>query len=198
MGNGITDFMDGHPKTATTSKAVVVSITLAKLGKKIGEEAAGKYAAILVQPAIWIVKQQKPDGADVAYWLLGSGALLAGEAILGYATAGAKIVKSMVDDNTQKLLQQVRSNEPAEYRNGIRACCNYESFAAGQGIEAAKIASYGGTAWLHPNGLWVYLSDANKHLVCDYKPNAATTIYQPLLPLRPTGNGRFKWNIVRG
>ena len=59
-------------------------------------------------------------------------------------------------------------------------------------------SSKGGTAWEHPNGLWVYITDARGLLVCDYRPVVARKIYQPLLPLRPAGRESFRWHVIRG
>ena len=30
--------------------------------------------------------------------------------------------------------------------------------------------------------------------VCDYKPMIAQAVYQPNLPLRPVGGGKYRWN----
>ena len=59
------------------------------------------------------------------------------------------------------------------------------------------IAGKGGTAWLHPNGLWVYLIDASGKLVVDFEPKTAVKIYQAKLPLEPLKTGGYRFSSIR-
>ena len=104
--------------------------------------------------------------------------------------------KGIVDDDTRRRLSDARSSEPGQHRKFILPCVDYGW--SGQGINAMTIASKGGTAWEHPNGLWAYIVDAKGRLVCNYRPQVAQQIYQPLLPLRPSGDGKFRWHSIRG
>ena len=50
----------------------------------------------------------------------------------------------------------------------------------------------GGTAWQHPNGLWVYITN-NDLLVPNFKPQKMTQIYRPVWPLQSMGGGKFRF-----
>lgn len=184
MPDGVTDFIKDNKTAEEGIGSTIASIGLAKLG----EEGAGS----LVSPAIWVLKGKAPDAVSFGLWGVG----LIGDGLLGAAAAATGVVKSLVDNETDKELAAVRAAEPRKYAPFIKACVHYDY--AGQGINAMTIASRGGTAWEHPNGLWVYITDATGKLVCDYRPAVATQIYQPLLPLRPTGDGKFRWHSIRG
>lgn len=58
------------------------------------------------------------------------------------------------------------------------------------------IASRGGTAWLHPVGLWVYVTDSTGRLIVDYQPQLFVKLYQPVVPLERLKNGGFRWHEV--
>lgn len=151
---------------------------------------------IVVQPAVWALTDADPDTVD--YGLYGGGILsgVLGSSLGGAAFALTSVFKGFVDDDLNRRRDAARHSEPERYRAHIRAAYRYGH--AGQGINAMTIASRGGTAWEHPNGIWVYLTDARGHPVSNYVPNVARTIYQPLLPLRPSGPGTFRWHRIRG
>ena len=157
------------------------------------ERVAGRAAGIVVQPVVWIATGASPDAADVALYSVGSIATIVGSTVVGVAAAGVGIIKGLVDDDTAEKLSEAKLNEPAQYRPFIQACVSYSGWA-GQSINAMTIASKGGTAWMHPNGLWVYITDARGRLIADYTPRRAIRINQPLFPLRSAGVGRVRWH----
>lgn len=181
MGNGITDFIEDNPALSKTTAVTVASINLKRLGA-VGASKVVSLAAF------------GPDSDAVDASLIGLG-LLGGP--VGLAATITSFVKAVVDDDTRRRVAEVKAAEDKTVVGGIKATTSY-SMAAGAGINARTIASRGGTAWQHPNGVWVYLQDINGLLVCDYEPRVAKNIFQPLLPLRPVGNGRFKWSPRRG
>jgi hypothetical protein len=156
---------------------------------------AGKVLGKVVQPAIWIIDNaatgSTPDAVDVGlYGLSFAAPLIAGAALV------TGVVKAIVDDDTERRVKQAAASEPESHRPYIKSTLKYGW--SGQTINAQVIASEGGTAWLGPSGVWVYITDAKGRLVCDYKPNVAKQIYQPVLPLSPTGNGKFRWHSIYG
>ena len=182
MTDGITDFLDDN-----RSAAMSAGSTIASIGVDAGAKGLGKW----VSPAVWTLTGEAPSKVDGGLWAIG---LIPG---FGIAAAGTSFIKGMVDDDVRRRLEGVKACEPAEKRPFIRPAVDY-SMWAGEGINAQTIASCGGTAWEHPNGLWVYLADARGVPVCDYRPAIARTIYRPYLPLSPAGRGRVKWTVVRG
>ena len=187
MADNVTDFIDENRSSVLNSSTTLASLNI--------EKVAGKIAGAVVQPAVWVLdfaaNDAPPDGTDVSLWGL---SLVSGP--VGWAAAATGILKGAVDDRTRHLLEQARAAEPQERRKFMSACADYGW--SGQGINAQTIASKGGTAWEHPNGLWVYITDARGLLVCDYRPVVARKIYQPLLPLRPAGRESFRWHVIRG
>lgn len=148
----------------------------------------------VVAPAVWVtdyaVNGTKPDGVKVGMYSLSFlgplGAFVGG--------VGA-VLKGAVDDRTAELLEQVRASEPAHKRAGIHPVKVFKSCQ--DEIAAQLVASYGSTAWQHPNGLWVFIVDAGERFVCDHQPAAARTIYRPVIPLRSTSAGRVMTTMVR-
>lgn len=175
-----------NENTVTNTGAFLGALSVEEvLGKSAGKT-AGRVGGGLVQPAVWVVTGTKPDAVDVGLWGVG----LTG--IFGAVAAGVTgIVKGIVDDHTAQLLVPIRNGEPAKYRPFILPTTEYSGMA-GQFINAMTIASQGGTAWLHQNGLWVYLTDAKGRLVPDYKPNRCKKLFQPKLPLKRVSGG-FEW-----
>ena len=184
MKNGITDFIDENSNLAQSVGIKVASITLEELPM------AGKVASRLVDPAVWIVTGKTPDSVDIGLYVMG----LAG-GIVGGASFATGIIKAVVDDDIERKVAQARSCEPEKYRQYIFSCCKYGF--AGEFTNAMSVANDGGVSWLHPNGAWVYLNDANSKLVCDYNPRVAKKVFKPLLPLRPTGDG-YRWHTAKG
>lgn len=181
MGNGITDFIEGNPHLSRTTAVMVASITLSKRGLP---GPSGLVGLATFGP--------ETDAVDVSLWGLG---LLKGP--LGLASVATGFIKAIVDDHTHRRVAEVKSAEDKTITAGIRPTVAY-SMLAGAAINAQTVALRGGTAWQHPNGVWVYLQDSKGRLVCDYEPRVAKVVYQPHLPLRPVGNGTFKWSSRRG
>lgn len=164
-----------------------LSQPLAVIGlEKSGLTMAGK----LLAPAVWAVNYtvnyKTPDKVDVSIYSTG----LFGGAV-GPAAIVTSIVKAVVDDDMNQRLKVVRNSEKPEYRKGILPAYHFSS--SPPGINAQKIASMGGTAWQHPNGLWVYIKDKNGLLVPNFKPAKASTVYKPVWPLQSMGGGKFRF-----
>ena len=153
---------------------------------KAGQKVAGK----LLTPAVWAanyaVNGKTPGKVDIG--LFGTG-LLGG--VAGPASIVTGVIKAVVDDNLEQKLNLVRSHEKPEYRKNIRAAYHFASAPAA--INAMTIASLGGTAWQHTNGLWVYITDNNGLLVPNFKPQKATKVYRPIWPLQSMGAGKFRF-----
>jgi len=165
-----------------------VSQPLAVIGlEKVGQKVAGK----LLTPAVWVLNYaangKTPDKVDVG---------LFGVGLMGGAAGPAAItgvVKAVVDDDMDQRLKVARRSEKAEFQLHIQPC--YHFGIAPPQVNAMKIASMGGTAWQHPNGLWVYITDANNYHIPNFNPNKALQIYQPTWPLQPMGPGKFRFTI---
>jgi len=153
---------------------------------KIGQKVAGK----LLTPAVWAanytVNGKMPDKVDIG--LFGTG-LLGGTA--GPASIVTGVVKAVVDDNMEQKLKVVRNSEKPEFRQYIKATYHFSSAPAA--INAMTIASMGGTAWQHSNGLWVYITDKNNLLVPNFQPQKYLKIYRPVWPLQSMGAGKFRF-----
>ena len=153
---------------------------------KVGKKMAGK----LLTPAVWganyAVNGKTPGKVDLG--LFGTG-LLGGAS--GPASIVTGIVKAVVDDDLEQKLKVVRSSEKQEFRDDIKAAYNFSSAPAA--INAMTIASLGGTAWQHPNGLWVYITDKNSHLVPNFQPQKFVRKYRPVWPLQSMGAGKFRF-----
>ena len=169
-----------------TTGGTVASIALAKAGQNV--------AGNLVTPAIWVynyaTQDAVPDKVDAGLYLTG---FFGGAAVPVAIATG--VLKSIVDDDTARKVERAREGEAPQYRPFIKPCSIYASYPPA--INAQTIASKGGTAWLHPNGVWVYITDARGLLVNDFKPNVAVKVYQPESPLTQTRNGLYRWHSVR-
>jgi hypothetical protein len=149
----------------------------------------GKVAGMTVQPVTWLVDPESdPDVMDVGIWLTGSVAA-APSVVVG-------LVKAMVDDSTLELLKEVRKSEPKSVGSGIRPCTEYNEWV-GPSINATKIPGAGGTAWLHTNGLWVYMVDPRDNTPVIYEPKVAREIRTPVLPLQAGQSGGYRWLVRR-
>lgn len=181
MGN-ITGKIEKNQNLISSISQPIAVIGLEKTGQKI----AGK----LLSPAVWAVNYavngKTPDKVDVGIYSTG---LLGGAA--GPASIVTGVVKAVVDDDINQRLKLVRSNEKPVYRNGILPAYYFSS--SPPAINALKIASMGGTAWQHPNGLWVYIIDENNLLVANFKPERAIKVYRPVWPLQSMGGGKFRF-----
>ena len=174
--------VENHKNMIQTNSSTIASIGLTKTGYKIG--------GILVTPAVWVLNYtaqgSNPDRVDIGLYAMGFFG-----ATTSVAAIGTGVVKAAVDDRIDAKLREVRLNEDSKYRKFIKPCYRYASMAPQ--INATTIASKGGTAWKHPNGLWVYITDIKGYLVNDYKPKVSVVIYQPNIPLKQGRNGRFLW-----
>jgi hypothetical protein len=179
------NLIQDHNSLMQTVSGGIAAIGLEKTGNAV--------AGTMVTPAVWAlnyaVNGKTPDNVDVGLFGLG----LAGGPF-AVASISTGIIKAVIDDQIEVQLREVRLNEEAKYRPYIIPCSKYAS--SGPGINAMAIASRGGTAWQHPNGLWVYIVDASGKLVADFKPKKATKLYQPVWPLKGMGAGKFRWHMV--
>jgi len=178
--------IENHQNLMQSTSGTIASIGLEKAGQKV--------AGVLVTPAVWALnystKGSTPDGIDIGLYATGFAGALA-----SVAAIGTGILKAVIDDDIDEKLKQVMSYEDPKYRTFIKPCYRY-GMSAPQ-INAMTIASKGGTAWLHQNGLWVYITDINNKLVMDFKPKTAVQIYQPKQPLIRDNQGLLKWKTVR-
>lgn len=166
-----------------------ISQPLAVIGlDKVGQRVAGKILTPVVWSLNYAASGKTPDKVDVG--LFGTG-LLGGAA--GPAAIATGIVKAIVDDDMEQRLKAIRLAEKVETRPFIRPC--YQFGMAPPQINAMTIASIGGTAWQHANGLWVYITDAKNRHIPNFKPNSAVQIYQPVWPLQEKGHGKFQFTI---
>ena len=155
-------------------------------------------AGLAVQPVVWIATGSTPDAADSFLYGVGIGGVaLGGGLIISIPAAVTGVVKGLVDDHTQGLVDEAKADERSEVRNCIYPVGDYSFWASGGFIQATTIASYGGTVWQHPNGAWCFIRDSNRRLVCDFEPRRATRVFGPNLPLRPQGD-RYAWRTRRG
>ncbi len=154
----------------------------------IGLETTGKkIAGRLVTPAVWVLNyaanKKAPDTIDVGLYGMG---LLSN--IAGVASIATGVVKAVVEDDMANKLRIIRAAEGTSF---IRPTYHFSSAPAA--INAMTIASLGGTAWKHPNGLWVYITDAKGYMVANYKPKKYVKLYRPIWPLQPLGAGKFRF-----
>lgn len=174
--------VNGNKNVIQTVGGTVASIGLEQSGKKV--------AGALVTPATWALNYaaegSKPGVIDVGIWLSGF--------FSAPASIATGVIKAFVDDDINQKLALVQSKEPAQYSKFIKACYNYGM--AGPAINAMNIANQGGTAWITSVGLWVYITDANGHLVADYKPAEFHTLYQPKKPYKARPSGGFDWKVT--
>lgn len=160
----------------------------------IGVRTASGVAGAAVQPVVWIVDNRAngtaPDEVDVGLWVFGLfGAFAAGAAFV------TGIVKAFVDDDTKRKLEEVRRSEPAGRGKFVHACVN-RGGQRRQFNNAQKVAMAGGTAWMHSNGLWVFITDACGRLIVDYDPSRADEILRPTLPLKDIRGG-YQYQHIR-
>lgn len=185
---------------ANKNKVQAVGGTLAAMGvekggSKAGAAMAGKVAGYAVTPAIWAYNYQAsgstPDSVDLGLYAAGFIGSFASA-----ASIGTSVVKAFVDDDIEQKLQQIKKNERSEVSKFIKACYRY-SYLAGPGINAMTIASKGGTAWKHPNGLWVYLTDIRGYLVPNFQPREYVQINRPKWPLQKNDReGSLVWEAI--
>ncbi len=196
--NGITDHLDemieNDPSFKTTlinSGVFVASYGLGKL-KALGK-LGGFAAGAVVQPLVWAFQGNTGDAGDKLLYGLGLFPPLT------VAAGIAGIWKGRMDDDVLDKLAEVTASEPSHLSKAIYPAATYGWTAQGP-ILAQKIASNGGVAWQHPNGLWVFIKleqGGKEILMCDYEPRNAAKILGPELPLRWMGSG-FSWRSYKG
>jgi len=181
-----TDTIEKHNSVIKSGASTLASVGLDKLGKST--------ASKLIAPAVWTIdfaaNNKKPDELDISLYILG---LLAWPAAVSATVTG--LMKSAVDDNTAMKLREVQAAEGSPYSDYIFSCSSYALHAPN--ITAQKIAALGGTAWQHPNGLWVFIVDAEENFVMDYIPKNWNILYQPIYPLEENVYGKLRWGIKR-
>lgn len=177
----ITTKIEQHKNLIQSVNGSVASIGLEKVGQKV--------AGTLVTPAVWVlnysVQGSTPDLMD--------GVIYATSFISAPASITVGLIKSSVDDDIDNKLREVQKAE-GKYAAFIKPCYRY-GVSAPQ-INAASIAKSGGTAWRHPNGLWVYILDGRGHFVTNFQPRVYVEMYQPSTPLTQHSGG-FKWRVIR-
>lgn len=157
--------------------------------------ASGTVAGLLVQPVAWAVTGDGPDAADSFIYGAGAAGAVAGSLIaIPALLTGA--LKALVDDSTTRLVEAARLDEPESLRGGIQSVGEFSFFASGGHIQAMEVASRGGVAWQHPNGVYLFLRDANGLPVCDYLPRRFRRIYRPHIPLQLNGS-RVRYTTTR-
>lgn len=159
--------------------------------RALGAGVRGSVAGLLVQPAVWIATDTRPNAADALIYGAGAIGTFAG-AMVAVPALVTGVIKAGVDDHIQSLVDQAKSDEPATYRDAIYSVDKFDFFNQASSIQAMKIASYGGVVWQHPNGVYVFIMDKNRRLVCDYEPAKWKRLYAPELPLRRNGD-RVAW-----
>ncbi|ARU57944.1 hypothetical protein OLMES_3924 [Oleiphilus messinensis] len=182
----IKETIQNNANTLLTAGGSLASISMEKGGSA--------FLGNSVTPAVWVLNyltyDKKPDSVDLALYATG---LAGGAAVPASISVG--ILKSMVDDDIQRKLNQVRESEPEQQRQFIKPCF-YEGFS-GASISAMTIASKGGTAWLNQNGLWVYITDAKGRHIVDYSPRKFVKKLSPKLPLQKTSTG-YNYGVSYG
>lgn len=149
------------------------------------------YAGLVVQPVVWAVQGTGPDAGDA--FIYGATAIgAAAGAILAVPATITGIVKAYVDDYVGGLVNDAKKDEPEAVRGGIAGVDDYSFTASNNHITAMTVASFGGVAWQHPNGAYLFIRDAEGYPICDYQPQKYKRLYKPVLPVRKNGN-RVIW-----
>lgn len=173
---------------STTNAAVTVAAFVVE--KAIGGT-RGSVAGLAVQPVVWAVTGTGPDAGDAFIYGVGAAGAAAGWILVVPATITG-IVKAAVDDYVGGLVHEAKQDEPDAVRGGIYGTDDYGFWASNNHITAMTIASYGGVAWQHPNGAYLFIKDASDTLICDYHPKSYKKLYRPVLPLKMNGD-RVLW-----
>jgi hypothetical protein len=175
----MSDAVDKNLNVLQTAGGHLAAIGLEKLGK-------GPVGAV-ISPATWLYNYKaqgsKPSSVDVSYW----GISLAGGIFAPVALAAA-YVKSLVDDDLQRKVLEVRRSEAGSpFNQGILALTGWgppSSFAG-------KFANAGGTTWQHSNGLWVSVVDGKGRMIPNFRPSVYTAIVRPIWPLQAAPGGGY-------
>jgi hypothetical protein len=156
--------------------------------------ARGSVAGLAVQPVVWAVTGNGPDAGDAFIYGVGAAGAAAGWILVVPATITG-IIKAAVDDYVGGLVAEAKADEPEAVRGGIFGTDDYGFWASNNHITAMTIASYGGVAWQHRNGAYLFIKDASETLICDYHPRSYQRLYRPILPLRRNGD-RVAWTTT--
>ncbi|MFP7672583.1 hypothetical protein ACG74X_04405 [Marivita sp. S0852] len=181
---------------SATNAAVTVaafSVEYAINGKlsMAGGLSRGGVAGLAVQPVVWAVTGTGPDAADAFIYGVGAAGACAGW-VLAVPSIATGFVKALIDDHTAGLVAEAKQDEPEAVRGGIYGTDDYSFWSSNNHITAMTIASYGGVAWKHENGAYLFIKDASDTLVCDYRPRSFQCVYRPVIPLRVNGD-RVMW-----
>lgn len=183
----------GNSSTNAAVTVAAFSVEYAIEGRisMAGGLSRGGAAGLVVQPVVWAVTGNGPDAADAFIYGVGVAGAMAGWVLAVPATLTG-IVKAAVDDYVGGLVAEAKQDEPAAVRGGIAGTDDYGFWSANNHITAMTIASYGGVAWQHPNGAYLFIKDATGTPICDYRPQSYQQLYRPVLPLRVNGE-RVVW-----
>lgn len=183
-GNGAQKTIEDNRNIFITANQTLASVGLDKLGKS-------GYGN-LVAPATWLVDNRvngnTPGLNDIGIWLTGV-------FISGGASTITGFWKAKVDDSIAMQFKQAVAKEPTKVAQHMEPC--YNTFYGPPQINAIKFASKGGTAWQHPNGLWICVKDADGRPVIDYEPKNYKTLIRPKFPLVKGTNGLYRYDTFR-
>lgn len=199
--NGITDFINNASNTGKEVSQTIASETLGRLAEKAGTTAghALKGAALLIQPAVWVVGGKMPQPGDISLWA-GTSVMGLLSSAVGWAAIPVGIAKAMVEDAEDDEIKTAVAAEPERYRPFIGSVRNHGSGA--RELVAMTIAAEGGVAWRVGAANWCYVTDSMGRLVCDYRPVRCYESKGPELPLRiasePGARLKFVWRSRNG
>jgi hypothetical protein len=173
------DAVEQNRNVLQTAAGHLAAIGLERIGR-------GPLGAV-ISPATWAYNYNTqgsvPSSVDVGYWCVSLGG-----GIFGPVSLAASYIKSLVDDDLQRKVLEVRRSESSSpYSNGILALTGWGPPSS----LAAQFASAGGTAWQHHNGAWVSIVDGTGKMIPNFRPSCYSAIVHPVWPLRaaPGGTG---------
>lgn len=171
--------MESHKNVIQAATGHLAAIGLQRTGKTV--------LGSLISPATWfynwVTTGTLPTSVDYGFWILSIGG-----GMFGPASLAATYVKALVDDDIHRKVLEARSSEPPHVRPGIHALIGW---GTPSGI-GGRLAVAGGTAWQHPNGVWVGLVDDRRRPVSNYSPKLASDLRRPVWPLTAgPGGGRY-------
>ncbi|MEM6483574.1 MAG: hypothetical protein AAF662_01130 [Pseudomonadota bacterium] len=165
-------------------------------GRRLGA-AAGRAGGLLVQPAVWVITGSGPDAADTFLYGAGVVGTIVGSAATATAGFVTGMVKAVMDDRMQTLVDEAKQEEPARYRPGIAPIGDFSFWANNNTEQIGAIEEVGGVVWRHRNGALLFARDAHGRLVCDYEPQSYVEKWFPRLPLQRGSNGGLRHTRAR-
>lgn len=194
--NGVTDVLEEQVNADPSLQNTLVNtgVTVASVGLGyLPTRGLTNYGMLgnFVQPLVWAYQGNTGDWADKVLYGLGCFPPLT------LAAGLVSIWKGWMDDMAADVLRktnEVIADEPPHLAKAIFPTATYK-WPSHPDINAQHIAKAGGTAWQHPNGLWVYLKlekNGKPVMTCDYKPRRAVKVLGPQLPLTWSG-GWWGW-----